>query len=90
MKNIFTSILGSFDNHSKGFSARKLTAFAFMMLIYYIHKYYLTIENSEYFLLVDCIMLLLLLSIITAEQVISFKNGQNMSKKEEPKTPENV
>jgi hypothetical protein len=91
MNPIIKNLLGSFDNSTNSWGAKRLTAFAFMTLIYISHivifcyviwaKDDLKIRTSfklvEYFFYTDCIMLALLLGIITSQQLIEFKNGRN-------------
>ncbi len=80
MKQFIQKILGSFDTHTKSsFSARKLTAFAFVVFAAYIHVRYVTPDNAIEALLVDAGTALLCLGIITFEQVIKFKNGNDDS-----------
>jgi hypothetical protein len=70
-----SNILNSFNNSSEGFSARKLTAFAFVLFTLYIHLRYIDKSNAIEALTIDGLMILLLLSIITFEQIIKFKEG---------------
>ena len=73
--NIINKILGSFDNSKDGFSARKLSAFVFVLFSAYIHINYISTDNAIEALFVDSGTLLLCLGIITMEQIIKFKNG---------------
>jgi hypothetical protein len=75
MKNIIDKLLKSFDNSEGGFSARKLTAFALMILISYTHYKYVDLSNAIEAILIDLAGVLIALGIITMEQVIKFKNG---------------
>jgi len=75
IKKIFTWIGSSFDTHSSGASARKLTAFAFMLCIVWCHLKWIDHSNVVEALWVDVSGLLLCLGIVTAEQVIRLKNG---------------
>jgi len=75
MKKILDYIGASFDNSKEGASARKLTAFALMICIGYLHYKYTDLSNAVSFLTVDLIGVFMLLGIVTAEQVIKFKNG---------------
>ena len=78
MKTLVNKLIGSFDTVTKNsFSARKLTAFAFVFFCAYIHKEYVNEENAIEALLVDSGTALLCLGIITFEQVIKFKNGES-------------
>lgn len=76
INKIFDGLLGSFDNERhKGFSARKLTAFAFMLLIVYIHMVHVTPENAMEALIIDVCGILICLGIVSAQNIIEFKNG---------------
>lgn len=75
MKNIITNLFASFNNLDGGFSARKLTAFALMILIAYVHYKYVDLSNAIEAILIDLAGVLLLLGIITFEQILKFKNG---------------
>ena len=73
---IFDNLINSFTTEKGGFAARKLTAFAFMVCIAYIHYSVLTIENVEVFLWVDLAGVMLCLGLVTAEQLVSIRGGQ--------------
>jgi hypothetical protein len=75
MKDIITNLFASFNNQEGGFSARKLTAFALMVLIAYTHYKYVDLSNAIEAILIDLAGVLIALGIITMEQVIKFKNG---------------
>lgn len=75
MKNIINNLFASFNNLDGGFSARKLTAFALMILIAYTHYKYVDLSNAIEAILIDLAGVLLLLGIITFEQILKFKNG---------------
>lgn len=77
MKNFITNILNSFKNDKDGFSARKLTAFALMGCIMYIHKYYVTEGNATEVLIIDLCGVLIALGIVTAQNIIELRNGKN-------------
>ena len=77
MKNFIANILNSFKNDKDGFSARKLTAFALMGCIMYIHKYYVTAENATEVLIIDLCGVLIALGIVTAQNIIELRNGKN-------------
>lgn len=77
MKELLTKLLASFDNHSMGMSARKLTAFALMVCVAYIHYKWITTDTAVNFLVVDLCAIFLLLGIVTAEQIIKLKNGKD-------------
>lgn len=82
MKNIITNLFASFNNQEGGFSARKLTSFALMILIAYVHYKYVDLSNAIEAILIDLAGVLLLLGIITFEQVIRFKQGSQTTPKE--------
>lgn len=79
---IYNKLLGSLDNKKdSGFSARKLTSLTTMLMIIGVHiswlKYAFIKEDFEYLtevLMIDELFILLLLGIITLEQVSNFKN----------------
>jgi multisubunit Na+/H+ antiporter MnhB subunit len=85
MKEIFNYILASFDNSNDGASARKLTAFALMNCIAYLHIKHVDNNNSIYFHIVDLVGVGVLLGIITIEQIIKFKNGNKDNENNEIK-----
>lgn len=68
-------LIASFENAPGGFSARKLTAFAFVVFAAYIHWIHLRPETAVAALLIDAVTALLALGIITAEQVIKMRHG---------------
>lgn len=80
VKNIAEYFLSSFDNHNAGASARKLTAFSLMICIAYLHVKEVHHDNALQFLVVDLCGILICLGIVTAEQIIKFKNGNENSK----------
>ena len=80
IKEFYEKLIGSFDNKNPHtFSGRKLTAFAFVVFSGYIHIRFVNTENAIEALLVDAGTALLCLGIITFEQVIKFKNGNDDS-----------
>ena len=68
-------LLASFNNHEKGFSARKLSAFALMCCIVWVHYKWVNHDNVAEVLIIDLCGVLLLLGLITFEQIIKFKNN---------------
>lgn len=72
---IIKDIWASFNNHEQGASARKLTAFALMCLVVYIHASQLTHENAVEFLIIDLCGVFLSLGLITFSQIVELKNG---------------
>lgn len=77
MKKIIENIINSLNNTDSGFSARKLTAFSLMILIAYVHYKYVDLSNAIEAILIDLGGVLLLLGIITFEQILKFKNGNS-------------
>jgi hypothetical protein len=77
MKKLFNEIYKSFKNLEEDrLSARKLTSFAFVCFCGYIHIAHVDKSNAVSALTIDGIVLLLLLGIITAQNVIQFKHGK--------------
>ena len=76
MRKIFNDLWASFNNHEQGASARKLTAFALMVMIGYIHKTQLTHDNATEFLVIDLCGVFLSLGLVTFSQIIELKNGK--------------
>ena len=82
MKDIIKNLINSLNNQDSGFSARKLTAFALMILIAYVHYKYVDLSNAIEAILIDLGGVLLLLGIVTFEQIIRFREGSSSSPKE--------
>jgi len=79
--NFLNQIKESFMSHSKGFSARKMTAFVVTLLIVYTHyKWLRSCYNNNHFdllpqvLLIDFSALLCLLGLTTWEKISSLKS----------------
>jgi nitrogen fixation/metabolism regulation signal transduction histidine kinase len=80
---IYKGLIGSLDNKkNSGFSARKITVLVVVVCIIFIHaswlKHAFLRENYEYIieiLSIDSLFVLLLLGIVTIEQVSKLKNG---------------
>ena len=68
-------ILASFRNEPGGASARKLTAFAFMLCVAWVHLKYVNHQNAIAALVIDVSAALLSLSIVTAENLIRLRHG---------------
>jgi len=80
----FIGFLYTFTNDRKGNSARKTTAFALMICIAYVHFNFVTEENAQLIIATDGILILVLLGIITAQNLIEMKFGyHNKSSKED-------
>lgn len=72
-----TDLYASFKNEKGGFSARKLSSFALMICVYWLHYKYANPENAIDLLIADLCAIMLLLGIVTAENIIQLKNGNN-------------
>lgn len=72
---IIKKILGSFDNTSDGFSARKLSAFITVHTAIVCAYRIVTPENGQYIIGILLLFALLALGIVTAEQIIRYKDG---------------
>ena len=68
-------ILASFRNEPGGASARKLTAFAFMLCVGWVHLKWVNHETAIAALIIDVSAALLSLSIVTAENLIRLRHG---------------
>tara|TARA_R110000868_G_scaffold23387_1_gene94399 strand:- start:3017 stop:3247 length:231 start_codon:yes stop_codon:yes gene_type:complete len=73
---IIDNLIKSFTTEKGGFAARKLTAFALMILIAYSHFKYVDLTNVVEVLIIDLSGVLLCLGLVTAEQILSFKKWQ--------------
>ena len=78
--NIWENLVKSFTTEKGGFAARKLTAFALMVLIAYCHYKYVDNTNVIETIIIDLSGVLLCLGLVTASNIIELKNG---SKKDE-------
>ena len=75
---MINKLIGSFDNvKNQGFSARKLTAFALMLCIAFIHFRFVDNSNAIEALMIDLSGVLLCLGIVTAQNIIELKNNNN-------------
>lgn len=73
--NLIQNIINSFKKGESGLSARKCTAFVLTCLIVYLNIYHVDSTNVIYVLIIDSLLLLLLLGLVTFQQVIEFKDG---------------
>jgi nitrogen fixation/metabolism regulation signal transduction histidine kinase len=88
---IYNGIIGSLDNKkNSGFSARKISVLVVMVCVIFIHaswlKHAFSKEDYEFIieiLTIDSLFVLLLLGIVTIEQVTKLKNGDKSETKEE-------
>ena len=80
---VWPNLVKSFLKGNDGFMARKLTAFAFMVLIAYCTGKYVDTSNVIDAIIVFACMVLLLLAVITIEQIttiyLSYKNEKQSS-----------
>lgn len=74
---IIDNLIKSFTTEKGGFAARKLTAFALMILIAYSHFKYVDLTNVVEVLIIDLSGVLLCLGLVTASNIIELKNGKN-------------
>jgi len=77
---MFEKFIWSFDNTSSGFSMRKILAFFGFALCIYITLAYTSDTNLRDMLAIWLIFILMLLGIVTAEQVLRFKEGAEVGK----------
>lgn len=83
------SLLASFDTKSIGFSARKLTAFAYFMLVVFLHFVLWLKDKIDFlleFLIVDTVAILTLLSVITIQKLIDNYSPTNKDSNNESDT----
>ena len=79
MKTFITKLTASLDNHSLGYSGRKLSALAGVLTGIYITIKLLPVDAQLHALYVWLLFSLLCLGIITIQNVIELKNGKNTS-----------
>lgn len=70
-------LLASFENSPGGFSARKLTAFAFAACAVYLQWNNANADNVPTLVLIDAATALLCLGIVTAAELIKLRGGSN-------------
>ena len=88
---IYEGIIGSLDNRKNtGFSARKISVLVVMVCIIFIHaswlKHAFLREDYDYIieiLVIDSLFVLLLLGIVTIEQISKLKNGEKTTTDED-------
>lgn len=76
---LLTWLLSSYDNSSKGASAKKLSAFLFMLLIVYLHFTYCDYDNAVEFLFIDAGSVLGLLGVSSWEKLRRNNGKENQS-----------
>lgn len=77
IKTLISDLYASFFNTPGGFSARKLSAFLSFAVACYVTYKFTTVHNVTTVLLIWLGVALLLLGIITMEQITNFKNGKH-------------
>jgi len=89
MKEFINKILSAFDNHSKGFSARKLSAFTIVVCVFVAHIAYIKncfinndFKSLESILIIDYGFISTMLGLTVYE---SIKKGNTEPPTEEPK-----
>lgn len=92
---IIEKITWSFDNSSSGFSARKLSAFWSVMVATLVTLYVTIYDKTAsmipvYFAGIWLLYSLLCLGIVTAEQVLRFKEGFSNNKNDEDDHDHNI
>ncbi len=76
LSKFISDIYHSFFNNKSGMSARKLTAFSLITCVFYLHYKYVDTTNAFDFLVADLCAIMLLLGIVTAQNIIELKNGK--------------
>lgn len=87
--SIITNVKDSFHNNPTGFSARKLSAFASFSIAAYVAVQNSTPEDAVMLAGVFLLYSLLCLGIVTAEQIVRFREGNKSEsqKNNSPQTP---
>ena len=80
--SIAENLLKSFNTEKGGYAARKLTAFALMICVAYIHFKFVDITIAVEVLIVDLSGVLLCLGLVTASNIIELKNGPKNDKQD--------
>ena len=75
MKQILTNLLNSFSTNKLGWSARKLSAFAAVVVAIYVTVKFIPVAAQIDALYAWLLFALLCLGIVTIENVINLKNG---------------
>ena len=87
IKNIILNLLNALNTKKEGFSARKLTAFISVLCIIYIHIRFVEPSNILSVLLYDMAFVLVLLGIVTIDQLYRFKTGATTNTPETTSKP---
>lgn len=81
MKKTWKWLIASFDNSPSGASARKMTAFALMICIAYLHLNFVDTANAVDFMVIDMVGVGFFLGLITADQIIQLRSGSVTTQK---------
>jgi len=74
LKKFIKWLGGSFDTSENGSSAKKLTSFAFVAVVFYIHLRFCDYNNAIEFLITDVSVICTLLGVATLDKLQSSKN----------------
>ena len=88
MKDFVNKLINSLDNHSNSFSLRKVFALIILLTCYIVARYnFVLYVTKPYYLLLalalDGLIILLLLGLITFQQIIEFKKNSSGSIEQE-------
>jgi hypothetical protein len=73
--SLLKKLIASFENAPGGFSARKLTAFAFTVSALYLQWKHSTPDNVPTLVLIDASTALLSLGIVTMAELVKLRHG---------------
>jgi len=73
---IFGNLVKSFNTEKGGFAARKLTAFALMVCIAWIHYLFVDTNNAIEALIIDLVGVAFFLGLVSFTQILELKNGK--------------
>ena len=90
MENPVKNVLDSFKNNNLGYSGRKLSALAGVLTGIAITMYKLPIDAQLYALYAWLLFALLLMGVVTFQNILEFKNGKSVSTKETITTEKTV
>ncbi len=77
ISKVLNSLIDSFSTGDGGFSARKLSAFAGVATCVYVTLKYIEVQYLAEVLTIWLAFALLCMGIVTIEQIIKLKNGNN-------------
>jgi hypothetical protein len=95
MKDFANKLINTLDNYSKSFSLRKVFALIILLTCYIVARYsfFIYVTNPYYLLLalaLDGIIILLLLGLITFQQIIEFKKSSSGTIEQEKSIDEEI